>query len=204
MTRQIKVQGITLIELAVAALVGALVLGMTGFLLTTALRSSQQQTGVGSKGDVELTLLQAQKFIRRLGRVASDCERVSSSELTCEVDFNIPPTGVTTTVRFILNGTDLLYEWCSNPPTCTTWETKTTYPNISNFEVCDQSMLVPTNTCPIAPAMTNLAPSDNFFRYQLTGASTTATGFTFQYRSAFFSRNPTPFPGVVFQWGGGE
>lgn len=158
------------------------------------------------------SLALASSLILKVGALASSSGSVCTSTattLSCEVDFNVPPTGLVTPVRFIvsnINGSSaLLYQF----QIAGTWQTKLTFPNITSLEVCNEGTMKaipPTCSLPNA-AITNtfssFAPSglNRFFRYRLK--SLVSQGRVFSLQGAFYVRN-SPFDmatNTSYQWG---
>jgi hypothetical protein len=196
--------GISLIEVIVGALLGVGVVLIVAMSLSSSVK--QERLGELQTND-RISLVLAQKHIRRVARVASSCSRTpvpgGGTALQCDVDFNIPPTGALTRVRFLPRGTSLRYEHREGAA----WVTKQTFPGIAAMVVCDPVMLA-ANRCPIQPAglSTAAAPgSSRFFRYQLTSLeSRVGTLVTpgFLFSGAFTMRNPASFePKVFYHYG---
>lgn len=193
-----QIRGFSLLELVVVTgLLAALVFGVSQVSGTgaRALRRASDR----AKLDTSLTL--AQNLVRRIGRVASACRVVvvlSVTSLECDVDFGNPPTGVLTKTRFIPSGNSLLYQHNISGR----WVNRLTYSGVNGFVVCDSNSMV-AGTCPITPrGIANIANTgtNRFFRYQLSGDDSAQNLRSVSYAGAFYMRNPTPFPNVVYQW----
>lgn len=196
-----SIKGLSLIELSVVGLLSAfLILGaIYAFELMT--RSSNRFQAFTNR---ESSLLTASKFIERLGRVATECEKlIDATErkdiLQCSVNFT---TGTTTTVRFIQaveSGLNVLrYENLVDG----VWTLVLSYPHIAVFRVCTGNEMQ-SGTCPIEPLGLNnvvATASSRIFRYELISDAVSLGQKSLH--GAFYVRNPTPFPGIVYQWGG--
>lgn len=188
-------RGFTLTEVSVAALLS----GLNLLVLTSGLVFSSKFSSLTSENTNQAeNLVVAERFIRRVGRVATACKKETVATivaLDCDVDKNSPPNGVLTKIRFIVGSHGLLHqEWDEN---LKTFKDKQKYSGISELIVCDSNDLK-AGTCKIPGGENELAKnSPRYFRYQLKSATS-----SLEVRSAFFVRNPSPFgAGISFEWG---
>lgn len=188
-------KGFTLIEVLIGGAVAAVVALIAVSFLSSSVRTFQVSQ---ASSDEDTSLVLAQKFIRRIGRVASGCARVmvlGNPSLQCQIDFTSPPTGVLTPVRFLLLGETLTYQIQTAP---NVWTTRQTFPGMRDFTVCDSNQLT-AGTCAILPASLNLAAdttNPRYFRYQLRGKESRRLATAVQghaYMGAFTARNPSAF-----------
>lgn len=89
-------RGISAIELVIATLIGGIVIG--GVLYTLSKATRLRET-VLEKGEVDSDVLLLAEHLLRVGKTARFCSALGST-LTCQVDFNVPPTGATSTIIF--------------------------------------------------------------------------------------------------------
>lgn len=212
-------QGFSLVEIVVALAVAVIVIAMGFKAFVDMSRAGRRSIAVS---DLEATLISADRFIKRVGRMATippapepavQCQKIAAGagsandSLECNVDFGSPPGGVTTQVRFTIVDQRLEYQQFI----AGNWVRQTGYPGITGFRVCDFNDLT-ANTCAIAGAgmnaliLLNPANATRFFRYQLTGQpmAPTSSSVAIQLRGAFYARHPLPaaYVGVALQWGG--
>jgi len=134
--------------------------------------------------------------------------------LRCDVDFNVPPTGVTTPVRFVAandvdqdgNTIPVVHYFRGVAPAAPTL----TYQNISAFILCGDDH-INGGCCPIPSATTaqhvldlsDTTPADRFFLFYLSAEAPQAQanlGHVASLQGALWRRNGV---GVipVYQWG---
>lgn len=208
--------GFTVLELlAVVLLVGVFISVMAiGF------RSSiKAKVRAEAKGALESEMGELVSHILKVGRIAQNCEKVTSG-LECVVNFSVPPTGTWTTIRFILadadtHATTSHIDYQSSEAGVLV--TKRSYLEMAGFDVCDDATVV-ANLCTIGSAAINAGHASNlaaipetsrteanrFFRFRIRAVSQSqeATDSQIQFQSAFYVRNPGPFPGLTYQVGG--
>ncbi len=193
-------RGITLLQVLVVGTLGVIAAITLARVVSS---TSKINAEVTDKISTESSVIEAQKFVRRLGRVAKDCTHVTTSgeSLECNVDFNKPPTGVVTKIRFIMRSGLFAYQWATATPGV--WKTKLTYTGVKNFTVCD-SVQITNGTCSIESKALNKfikTPSVRYFRYELDQVDGSRSEVGPLYSGAFYVRNPTPFGnGIVYQW----
>lgn len=203
-------RGLTFLETLVAMVLGIFVI-LGGARVIKQAMKTQQKSASKRTSEVDLGLVHG--HIIQIGRLANTCKKIAASELECQVDFNIPPTGSLTKVRFILVGQNLLYE--RYVPGA--WKEYLHYPNITTFEICDDEDMT-QKRCLIEPTVINSqhaanltalspTPPGKFFRFRLVAEVWITEGkvqeFSPSIYGAFFTRNPAPL-GLVYQWGGTE
>lgn len=208
-------RGLTLLELLIGAsisvgtvfLVGRIMIGSTA-AVSRVIGRSQVASDIGAMAGL----------IGRVGRVAQSCQKPAPSTLQCNVDFNSPPTGSLTAVKFTVvampDGTqDLVYQ----KQVLSQWVTQIAAQNITQFTVCnDVDMRTGASACPIEPQAFNVRYADpsqgygetplpnRFFRFAISGkvnqpGSNSTPPVVIQTQSAFYLRNPGEY-GVAYQW----
>lgn len=224
------IRGFSLIELLVALLLfaGFFIMG-TGAVLYFIKSSKSSEL----RGEVRSGLSQLTTHILRIGRLAGSppvagvpqgCVIESSpTALRCKMDFENPAVGTLTEVRFRFDPVEhkVFYEQLNG----LAWDTKTTYANIDEFELCGDAggctICSDGNACGTTPDKINTvyqaylatAPAielrNRFFRFRVkgkvqnvaaAGASTSST----EFQSAFFVRNPPRAgdPKLTYLWVG--
>ena len=207
-------RGMTLIEVVVAVAAMTLLAVGIGLIANQFLKSS---VGLENSQLAKSSVQSLGAHILRLGRLAGSSPTgagptyhtcsVLANELDCEVDYNNPPNGNLTTVRFRFDAaTKIVYfeTQLVGPPV--SWRTDLTYENITQFDLCGD-----TAGCTLLPAQLNTSyqtflanaatlpiAKNRFFRFhirgavQATGTVGAAAGFV-DYQSAFYVRNPPSF-----------
>lgn len=188
-------------------MVGTALVSITVLLLSSVLSSVTRQTvDLTKRNSSHQDLVEAQRFIRRLGRVSTVCNVVnvgSHKALECDVDFASPPSGKITKTRFIQDKDSLNYQHYNSASS--RWETKTRYAPIQSFTLCD-SAAIGAGTCTIPgkqfEVFANTA-TNRFFRYEILAEDSAKGEKGARFAGAFYVRNPTPFASsVVYQWSG--
>ncbi len=208
-----KSKGLTLIELTVIGLIGIVVV----FLVVIGLRSFMKgKENIFTKGDLETQITALGQQLLMVGRGATLCEKISTTQLDCDVDFNVPPTGVVTRVSFqrkTISGQDVI-EFSRPGSQAQFYPELKSDGNITDFTICNcKDMTGDPPTCNLEATKMNEAwkavassctkDTDRYFRFRVLAKSSSFKAKDFQtaFQSAFYVRNPTP-QGLVYQWGG--
>lgn len=226
-------RGISLVEMVVAAI-----------LLVPLLYLFVSAFGTLTKGSDELTMLAkkeaelSQLFLSVLetGRLAQACFKSDYSgdgvpDLKCYVNIDPEKPGLLIVGwRFDAATSNVLFEHClySDPSQCeketlgTTrlYATKQTYPNITEFSLCDENDFMGVAGCSIKPTDISKAyryarliagsTASGFFRFRVksaaTGSASSSGGRVPGLNGAFFVRNtatdvPASLTRLRYQWG---
>ena len=210
-------KGFSLLELAIA---GSL-LGALFFFATMGLVQMQKVDRYFSdRSTMGGDLVTVVRFIMRVGRTAQLCQRnvvAGNDALECNIDFSRPASGNLQWVRFLVSGGKLQYQFdANNNGAFTSHSTRSTYPGVVSFTVCDDASmnLASGGTCAIRPDSlstfhTNMllpGKQGRYFRFSIESSEVSAASgmgaATLSFQGAFYRRNPTPFtnPLVVYQW----
>jgi hypothetical protein len=186
-------RGLTLIELLVGALAGAmLIYAMIGGMKLMTKTQKSVTLDTESEGDSFGALL----HMRRIARLAWGCKKTPKPEFGLECELT-PPTDVTTDRRkskFVkMDGNRVAYSYWNALKGI--WETPLTYRGIADLELCDDEDMGPLGHCSLLPKEMNelhsrdpLKKVKRFFRIGITTASPHPKIF----QTAFFLRNPGP------------
>ena len=184
--------------------VSVVLISLTALILTGVFSGvTKKAAAIQSRYETHQDLAEAQRFIRRLGRVAKSCVITSvgtNQALDCDVDFASPPKGVITKTRFVQNGSSLLYQ---HQEAGSIWKTKATYRGIKSFSVCDAAKIT-AGSCALPGKSFEVfanTVSPRFFRFEILALDAKKGDKGERYHGAFYVRNPTPFgASIVYQW----
>ena len=203
--------GLSLIEVTLG-------LGIMAFIAWIA--SSQMSLGKKSQKRTVDRLSASAEMVRlatrvlKIGRQARSCS-ISSADLSCNLDYQSPPTLDTTKdvqMRFLFTAAAEKVEL--QKKVLSIWSTQETFTNIDSFVVCDDSVMAGTcsipgnvlstnHTADLSVAGSSASLANRFYRFQI-GASLSATDEKISLQSAFYIRNPAPNTDIVFMAGLGD
>ncbi len=183
-----------------------------------------------SRADLSVEVSMLFENILQIGRLASStngtapaCVKIPGG-LECLVDFNVPPTGVTTKVHFVYAPKEktVVYEKFETAG----WARARRYTDITAFEVCDDADMKRGNDgkipCQISPieepatfgmnrvhsdlADASPAAKNRFFRFRIQGGVSDKQDLKqalTEVQGSFFVRYPTlpPYDRLVYTWG---
>ncbi len=206
-----KVRAISLVELLFGVLLMMIVIYGVSFALLS-LAKGLKDIVLKAALYQEVSLMANHiLLIGRMARgtdVSSGCKMTTSSSLDCSVDFDVPPSGQFTKVRFEKIGGRLFYLRDLNQDGILDInEAQMTIGNsdpisgyeIIHFDICD-NIERQSGNCTLEPPELNVAMNgDRFFRFRIIARS--RAGCQVEYQSAFYVRNPAPVPNLVYQVG---
>lgn len=180
--------------------------------------------GIGAvQGNVASTdLLNAFQHIVRVGRLAKECQKVTSA-LECTVEFeNAGTEYLTTNVRFLVvnlrETSALYYQTRSGNQANEGWNTQVKYSGVSSLEICDRNdmgnpdpLKCPLNLQDGSEVGRLRTFNPNYFRFRISSKDSQPRQLSgvqfFSGRSlvgGFFVRNASyNSMGLVYDWGSG-
>lgn len=164
------------------------------------------------------------RHIMQVGRLSQGCQRTTGTSpafvaLQCDVDFETPPAGNLTSVRFYYQTGQPFIQY--QVQRAGNWVNTIKYGERNNpilsFDLCPPSQMTATNpTCALKPtelsrnfgSLSNTQAaktpsrdySRRYFRFAI-GAEARKDAPPYVVQSGFFVRNPTDIGAVAYQWG---